>query len=165
MKKILYPGGKYRPMVLSLAVGAFVLDQLSKRLVLEFFFNRSQPVVEVFPFFNLVIVWNHGVSFGMLAALRQPIVLAIVSTVIVGILLVWAHNNASKLVAVALGLVIGGAAGNMFDRLRFGAVTDFLDFFVGPYHWPAFNIADSTIFIGVVLLCISSMLHPDRTKI
>jgi len=54
--------------------------------------------------------------------------------------------------------VIGGAAGNVIDRLRFGAVTDFLDFHLGHYHWPAFNIADSSIFIGVVLLCISSML-------
>ena len=117
----------------------------------------DHPVVEVTPFFNLVMVWNYGISFGMFAGSRQPAILIACSAIILGILAVWLYKNSSKLVACALGCVIGGAAGNVIDRLRFGAVADFLDFHIGPYHWPAFNIADSSIFIGVVLLCISSM--------
>ena len=120
--------------------------------------------MEVTSFFNLALVWNYGVSFGMFAVLRQPLMLSGLSVAIICILLIWLTKNLSKLIAVALGLVIGGAIGNIVDRLRFGAVTDFLDFHIGTYHWPAFNIADSCIFIGVVLLCASSMFTPNTSK-
>jgi signal peptidase II len=139
------------------AICALCLDLTSKELVFNYILTDKDPDRVITPFFNLVKVWNSGISFGIFAGQRQPIMLSIISLIIVAILLVWLYRSHQKMVAIALGLVIGGAIGNVIDRLRFGAVADFLDFHIGGYHWPAFNIADSTIFIGVVLLCIHSM--------
>jgi len=140
-------------MVVTLA-----LDQASKWLVMHRLLSPERPGIEVLPFFNIVMVWNQGISFGMLAGHNQPLILSVMSSAIVAVLLVWLFRNRSAQTAVALGFVIGGAVGNILDRLRFGAVADFLDFHMENYHWPAFNVADSAIFIGVVLLCIGSML-------
>ena len=150
---------------LLLAAVAVALDQWSKWLILAKMLTPGAPAIEVAPFLNIVIVWNYGISFGMLAGQHQPVLLTLMSAAIVCILLVWLYRNASPLVACALGFVIGGAIGNMIDRLRFGAVVDFLDAHAGPYHWPAFNIADSSIFIGVVLLGVSSMLEATAKKV
>lgn len=142
---------------LLIAFVSLLLDQFSKYLLLAHF-PQAQSEITVTPFFSIVRVWNYGISFGMFAGHRQPVILAGISAVIVLVLLVWLRRNRSRLVCVALGLIIGGASGNIMDRIRFGAVADFLDFHIGNYHWPAFNIADSSIFIGVVLLCVHSML-------
>lgn len=140
-----------------LALGA---DQLSKWLLLDIV--ESVRAIEITPFFNLVMVWNKGVSFGMLAGHDQPYLLIACSLLIVGILCAWLARARFLYTAVALGTVIGGALGNVIDRLRFGAVADFFDFHLGAYHWPAFNIADAAIFIGVVLLCVEGMLAPGK---
>jgi signal peptidase II len=136
---------------------ALALDQLSKWYILERtdlpFFNAYT----VTPFFNLVMVWNKGVSFGMFSGNDQPFILIGISLVIIVILVRWLVMARTKWISGAIGLVIGGATGNIIDRLRFGAVADFLDFHIDIYHWPAFNIADSAIFIGVVILCVDSM--------
>ena len=155
---------KYRGLAIAFAAMVFTLDQLSKWLILEKILAPDHAYIGITSFFNVALVWNSGVSFGMFAGSRQPLLLTCISALIVAILLIWLYKNSSKLVAVALGCVIGGAVGNMIDRLRFGAVTDFLDFHLGSHHWPAFNIADSSIFIGVVLLCISSMFTSDNTN-
>ncbi len=152
------------PLGLGVALLALVLDQVSKWLIVTRIITPEAPVVEVLPFFHLVMVWNHGISFGMFAAFRQPMLLTALSVIIVGMLLIWLNKNTSLLVAVALGCVIGGAVGNMWDRLHYGAVVDFLDVALGDYHWPAFNIADSCIFIGVVLLSFSSMFTETPKK-
>jgi len=151
-------GGKYRWFASTIGLAILALDQLTKWLLLVQWLSPERPMIEVTSFFDVVLVWNTGISFGLFSAAHEPLLLTAVSGVVVAVLLVWLMRNNSRLVAVALGCVIGGAAGNVIDRLRFGAVTDFLDFHLGHYHWPAFNIADSSIFIGVVLLCISSML-------
>jgi len=145
---------------LLLASDVFLLDQVSKWLLLRIIPSPSSPPIELTSFFNLALVWNHGISFGMFAAHRHPFPLIALSLVIVVILLKWLYKNSSRWIAVALGCIIGGAVGNVVDRLRFGAVVDFFDAHIGPYHWPAFNIADSAIFIGVVLLCASSIMNP-----
>lgn len=80
------------------------------------------------------------------------------SLVIVGILLTWMWRSGRLLVASALGLIAGGAIGNIVDRVRFGAVTDFLDFHAGGYHWPAFNLADAAIVCGVALLLLDGLV-------
>ncbi len=152
------------PLGLVVALLVLALDQGSKWLIVTKMVSPEAPVVEVFPFFHLVMVWNHGISFGMFAAFRQPMLLTALSVLIVGMLLIWLHKNTSGLVAGALGCVIGGAVGNMWDRLHYGAVVDFLDFNLMGYHWPAFNIADSSIFIGVVLLSLSSMFTDVANK-
>jgi len=154
---------RYFFLGLLLAALTFGLDQWSKAFVVGHWLTPEHPTIEIAPFFNLVVVWNYGISFGMLAAQRQPMLLTIVSVAIVLVLLVWLYRNASLATACALGAIIGGAAGNMADRLQFHAVIDFLDFHIVSYHWPAFNIADSAIFIGVVLLCAGSMLNPHHS--
>jgi len=143
---------------------AVVFDQLSKWLIVEKIILPGHNVIEMAPFFNIVLVRNFGVSFGLFADHRQPLLLTAVSIAIVSILLTWLYKNTSKLGAWALGSVMGGAIGNIIDRVRYGSVVDFLDFHLGPYHWPAFNIADSCIFIGVVLLCGSSMFTPRTNQ-
>lgn len=143
------------------AAFALAFDQASK-LFLIAYFPQDADSVTVTPFFNLVMVWNYGISFGMLAGHRQPLILGILSSGIVLFLMGWLWRCQDKMASIALGLVIGGAVGNIIDRLRFGAVADFLDFHAAGYHWPAFNIADSCIFIGVVLLCIHSMLIESK---
>ena len=87
-----------------------------------------------------------------------------VALVIVGALLTWLRRAGSRLIAVSLGLVIGGAAGNIVDRITYGAVFDFLDFHVGEWHWPAFNLADSGITIGVILLLADGLLGGRRSS-
>jgi len=150
--------------VLSLLIASDVLllDRLSKWLLLKEIPSPGTPALELAPFFNLALVWNHGISFGMFSGHRRPFIVITLSVIIMGILLLWLWRNRSKAAAFGLGSVIGGAAGNVIDRLRFGAVADFFDFHLGIYHWPAFNIADSCIFIGVVVLCLQGMLVTNK---
>lgn len=156
-----------KPILFGLLVAALMLtlDQASKIWFMAVLADTAQQVIEICPFFNLVMVWNKGISFGMFAGHNQPLALVALSAVIIVILLGWLYKNHSPLVAFALGSIIGGAIGNIIDRLRFGAVADFFDVHAGTWHWPAFNIADSAIFIGVVLLCAHSMLVPQHHRI
>ncbi len=116
-------------------------------------------VTPLFPSFNLVMVWNEGISFGMLQNFGDagPIVLVAFSAVIVCLFAVLLRLSETLLQVHAYGLIIGGALGNMIDRLRFGAVADFFDVYVGAWHWPAFNIADSAITIGVALILFDAL--------
>ena len=143
---------------LIVALVMLALDQVSKDYMLATLPESEREIV-VTSFFSLVRVWNYGVSFGMFAGHRQPLILTIISALIVTALLA---RSTHKVLSFGLAMVIGGAIGNIIDRLRFGAVADFLDFHVMGYHWPAFNIADSCIFIGVVLLCVHSMLAESQ---
>jgi signal peptidase II len=144
---------------LAVAGAALVLDQATKAYFYKLLVVDGVRAIEILPFFNLVTVWNYGISFGMFnnGSASGSIVFVGLALVIVAALLVWLRSIASPFVAAALGLVIGGAIGNVIDRLRFGAVFDFLDFHVAGWHWPAFNVADSAICIGVVLLCIDAL--------
>ncbi len=142
----------------------FAVDQASKAYLIAMLPPAGEGAIEITPFFNLVMVWNYGVSFGLFSEHNQPLLLVGLSGIISAILLGWLIKTPSTLVAFALGAVLGGAAGNVADRLRFGAVADFFDFHIATYHWPAFNIADSAIFIGVVLLCIHSMFMEPKQK-
>ena len=159
-----------RPLVTRLGMLAFVLalgivslDQLSKHWVLNGLNLPQLGSVEVLPFFHLTMVWNAGVSFGLLRAdadlMRWG--LAAFQLVVAVCLAVWARKADRPLLALALGLVIGGAIGNFIDRVRFGAVVDFLDF-KGLYFPWVFNVADSAITIGVILLIAESVLQPKR---
>ena len=168
---------------LSLIIDIIILDQLSKWWVTE---NILRPItggepnslgawianapervgyasVSVMPNFNFSMVWNEGVSFGMLqqSGIWPLVALTIVICTILFYCLVKSESNAE---AISYGMIIGGAFGNLIDRFRFGAVADFLDVFAGTYHWPAFNIADSAISIGVVLLLIQSIFMSKKDK-
>lgn len=148
---------------LALAFVVVLADQAAKFLALGILGARVGASVPVCSFFNLTLVMNHGVSFGMLSmpGSLMPWVLGGVALVLMTLLLRWLWRNEKWVVAVALGLVIGGAAGNLLDRIRLGAVVDFLDFYVGTWHWPAFNVADAAICCGVCLLLWDSLI-PHR---
>jgi signal peptidase II len=143
---------------LALAVLVAVSDQLSKVWILGFL--EDHHPVEVTSFFNLVLVGNRGMSFGLFNsdAAVNGLVFTALAVVIVGGLVVWLYRTRDPLLAGAIGLVIGGAAGNVIDRLWRGAVVDFLDFHLGAWHWPAFNLADAAICTGVALMIIDSLL-------
>lgn len=131
-----------------------IADQLSKWWLLDLLHTQQHPFIEVAPFFNLVMVWNRGVSFGLLSGANARWFLIVVSLVIVVLLLRWDRERPSQLHHLGTGLICGGAIGNVIDRLRFGAVADFFDVHLAGFHWPAFNIADSAIVVGVALLLI-----------
>ncbi|MDA8232474.1 MAG: signal peptidase II [Magnetospirillum sp.] len=154
---------------LGLSVAALVvaLDQASKWWIERLF--RPEGVTEtpffaatrhqITAFFDLVMAWNRGVSFGIFnqAGPWNAIALSALSAIIVAVLLAWMRKASSRWIGVALGLIVGGALGNVIDRIRFGAVADFLDVHVGAWHWPAFNLADSAITIGATLLVLDSL--------
>lgn len=147
----------------TIAVIALGLDQLSKWAMLALFDLGARPI-EVTPFFNLVMVWNRGVSFGMFnsgGALAPWLLSGLALAVVMG-LLWWLRRADQHLTGIGLGLVIGGALGNVIDRIRYGAVVDFLDFHVAGYHWPAFNLADAAICIGAGLMLADGLWTPRR---
>jgi signal peptidase II len=160
---------------LAVAAVVAVADQLSKAWVLRFFAEQqpAERMVPVTGFFNLVLAWNRGMSFGLFNsdATLNALVFTVIAAVIVGGLVVWLYRAREPLIGVAIGLVIGGAIGNVVDRLWRGAVVDFLDFhWTGSpacgwailswngCHWFAFNLADAAICVGVGLMVIDSLL-------
>lgn len=142
------------------------LDQVSKWLVLEFLMQQTH-VIKITPFFNIVSAWNRGVSFSMFSSSHPatPIILSILALIIVGCLIRWLRDVKDCWTVVALGLIIGGAVGNIIDRVRFGAVYDFLDFYVGSYHWPAFNVADSCVSIGACMIILHALFVWYNSKV
>ncbi|NIJ43510.1 signal peptidase II [Parvibaculum indicum] len=132
---------------------ALAIDFVTKWLILNVVMAPPRTI-EIAPFFNLTLGFNTGVSFGMFSELflDHPLALAGIKMVIVAGLLIWATKTPKRLETISLGLIAGGAVGNVLDRMRQGAVTDFLDFHIGSWHWPTFNMADVMITIGVVLL-------------
>lgn len=148
-----------------IAIITIILDQWSKYFVFDLLKEMGQ-FIEVTSFFNLVMVENRGVSFGLFN--DHDYSAYIFSALGAGIsifLIFWLKKAENIWLSVGLGLIIGGAIGNIIDRLRFGAVADFLDFHAFGYHWPAFNIADSAIFIGAILLCLDAFMESnDKSK-
>lgn len=143
---------------------AIILDQVSKGALLHLItgrvpmFGNAWEIVpfpylmaHVTDFFNLVFTWNPGASFSLLRALGNaaPIAIIVITAAIIGVIGWYVARRAASYERAPLCLVLGGAIGNLIDRVRFGAVIDFLDFHFGAYHWPAFNVADVCICVGV----------------
>lgn len=141
----------------------FVLDQITKNLVVVYMYEGQK---EILPFFNLTHVWNRGVSFGLFNNGHSAAWLLIaLSLVITGFFLHWLRKVDHKPLALAIGAVIGGALGNVIDRIRFDAVVDFIDFHIGGWHYPAFNVADSAIVLGIAYIVLDSLFfEPKRNK-
>jgi len=158
---------KRRLTALVIAVGVFALDRWSKWLVNNSF--TAFDIKTVIPgFFNIVHSENPGVAFGIFAentSHSRTLLLVGLSVVAILILagMLWKIDRQDNLTATGLALIFGGAIGNVYDRVRVGAVTDFLDFYAGSYHWYTFNLADSAICVGAGLL-ILSMLSSNRKK-
>jgi len=141
----------------AVAAAILVLDQLSKWWIVAAVM-RPPRVIEIMPFLNLAMVWNRGVTFGLLGTGGEAMRWALValSLAIVAVLAVWLARTAQAGLAAALGAVIGGALGNVMDRLIHGAVADFLDFHAFGWHWPAFNLADAAIVCGIGWLILGA---------
>jgi len=146
---------------LAAAIAVVVLDQLSKAAVRGYFAGHAAGEHEnITSFFNIVLIYNRGMSFGLFngAGGLNALLFTLVAAAIVTVLIYWLSRVESPLLAVAIGLIIGGAIGNVIDRIRLGAVVDFLDFHAGSWHWPAFNVADSAICIGVAVMLLDGLL-------
>ena len=136
-----------------------ILDHLTKWIIRDVVLDDAR-YIEITGFFNLVEAWNRGVSFGLFASSSAwtPVLLSALAIAISIVLLVWLRKAETLLLSIALGIVIGGAVGNVIDRILWGHVFDFLDFHIAGYHWPAFNVADSAITIGVALILIDGFI-------
>jgi signal peptidase II len=145
----------------AVALVTFALDQLSKYYLLSVVGMPHRPPIVISEYFSLVMAWNKGISFSMLANnhVAMPYVLAAMAAIISAILVRFGLKAARRIEWVGYAMVVGGALGNALDRLRFGAVADFFYAHIGDLGWPAFNIADSAIFLGVCLL-LYSMVKP-----
>ena len=151
---------------LRVAVGIVVLDQLTKHLILLIFGRDACVEVSqrVTAFFDLVSTCNRGMSFGLFNSgqgLSVPLFSLAVAAIVV-VLVVWLSRVQTDILAYAIGLIIGGAVGNLIDRVRLGGVIDFLYFHLGSWYWPAFNIADSAICIGVAIMLFDGLLTRRR---
>lgn len=127
-----------------------LFDLITKNWMLELIFSPPRQII-VTPFLNLTPVWNSGISFGLFQ--NNPLVGKFFIPVLAALVVIWLFlslHELTRLQRFAAALIAGGAIGNVIDRLRFERVVDFLDFHLGGYHWPAFNLADSAIFMGVV---------------
>ncbi|MDT0684057.1 signal peptidase II [Roseicyclus sp. F158] len=146
-----------RALGLTIATAAIIADQATKAVVVA---NAGAlgTGIAVGPGFNLVFGRNDGVTFGMLGGVPWW-GLALLALGICLWLTVMLYRSDSRIEALAYGVIIGGALGNVIDRVRFGGVTDFLDFYVGRLHWPAFNLADVFVVCGVGLLLLASVLE------
>ncbi|MEO5374425.1 MAG: signal peptidase II [Alphaproteobacteria bacterium] len=153
-------GGRSLALGLGLASVVVVLDQVTKSMVLETMLPARVPI-EVTSFFNLVLTWNRGVSFGLFntdSPYNSVVLIALAVLVAIG-LGVWLWREPAPILRTALGFIIGGAIGNAIDRYRHDGVVDFLDVHVGNLHWPAFNVADSAITVGAALLLVDALLN------
>jgi signal peptidase II len=155
---------------LGVAVIVVLLDQLSKAAILAHFAGGGFTGEWMTAFFNLVLTYNRGMSFGLFntgaggGAGPGALLFSLAAAMIVAGLVYWLSRVTSPLLAIAIGLIIGGAVGNVVDRIRLGAVVDFLDFHVGPWHWPAFNVADSAICVGVAAMLLDGLLLHRETQ-
>ena len=148
-----------------------VVDQVTKYLA-ETYLEPSLPVKIIPNLFNLTLVYNPGAAFGMFGSLPDPtrqIVLWCVSAcAFVVVYLMYRDTKDDPYSVTALVMIVSGAIGNMIDRARYDAVVDFLDFYWGSYHWPAFNVADSAICVGVAILVVRMLFFhetaSDQTK-
>lgn len=179
-KSYLIPG-------LVLAAAIALADQISKWWLIEYVL-RDQPLhpnflqwffqwgplerlgsytsLSLAPFANLVMVWNEGISFGLFSGAENKslaiVMLVALALAVCACVLFVLYRCKRGFQAVGLAMILGGALGNIYDRLRFGAVADFVDLFVGRWHWPAFNLADSAIVVGAVILVIDSFLTEEK---
>lgn len=150
-----------------IALAAFAADLLCKTWMIHVYDIQSRGRVEVTSYFDLVMLWNPGISFGQLpqdSAFGRYAIISL-SIVVITALYFWMSQAASRLIAVSIALVIGGALGNLFDRIVYGAVADFFSFHYAGYYWYVFNIADAAITIGVIGLVVDWIFAPSHTKV
>jgi signal peptidase II len=151
---------------LTISAVIIALDQVTKWLMVSWL--SLYETVAVMPYFNLTMAHNHGAAFSFLAQAGgwQRWFFIVLASVISIVLLVWLAKLKphAKLEAISLSLILGGAIGNVIDRIHYGYVIDFLDVYIGTSHWPAFNVADSAICVGAVLLILDSFKSEPESQ-
>jgi signal peptidase II len=161
-KKIFFVG-------ITIALLSSILDILSKEIIAEILEKNSLREIKIIGFFNLVYVWNRGISFGMFSGFaHSQIVLSSLVLIITIVVMNLLYRAKNIYFSYSFGLIIGGGFGNLFDRIKNGAVFDFLDFFITinekQYHWPAFNLADSLVFVGVFMLILEDCFKNRKAQ-
>ncbi|MGO9816479.1 MAG: signal peptidase II [Acidocella sp.] len=142
-------------LIAALVLGA---DQWSKYLVLNPLGLQDGHLLTVAPVLNLVLVWNHGITFGLFAGAGAKALFALIASAVVLALFTWMWRTQKWIVTISVGAIAGGAIGNVIDRLRFGAVVDFLQVHVGALYYPwVFNVGDSAIVCGVIALMLENL--------
>ncbi len=134
-----------------------IIDQLTKEIIRRSL--KPFDVIPVTPFFNIVHISNKGAAFGMMSGAGNTffIVVSLIAISVIFYLLVKEREN-----YLAYSLILGGATGNLVDRILYGHVTDFLDLYIGRYHWPAFNVADSVLTLGIGILALKILFKGER---
>ena len=145
------------------AIIIIIADQSSKWWILEKIMQPPQ-IINVNEYFNLVLAWNNGISFGLFNNDNEinALIISLIAIVIIIFLIRLLSKSETKKLSVGLGLIIGGAIGNVIDRSLYGAVMDFLDVHINVYHWPAFNVADSGITVGALILVFDSLFAQPK---
>ncbi len=152
---------------LTLAAVILVADQATKWVILEVLDLPGVGQIKLLALgpvgFDLTMVWNRGVTFGLLAgdSAWTQLALGALALAIAGFLIRWMSRAENRATALALGAVVGGAGGNVIDRLRFGAVVDFVDWHAWGWHWYVFNVADAAIVLGVATLVVDALFRPS----
>jgi len=151
---------------LLISVAVLFVDQVTKTMS-EYYLSLGESI-KLLPFFDITLVHNHGAAFGFLSDQGgwQRWFFLILASAIIIFLIRWLRSlqPEEKLTAMSLSLILSGAVGNVIDRTYYGYVIDFLDVFVGQYHWPAFNVADSAIVIGAGLMILEVILDSKKTS-
>lgn len=153
------PSRRLAGLLLGLAVLA--ADQGSKAWILYGLDLPRLGSVRLLPVLNLTMVWNHGVTFGILAGDNAVLLLIAVAVAAIVALSVWLWRSRNLLTSLAVGAIVGGAIGNVISRLVYGAVVDFIDAHIGAWHWYVFNVADAAIVCGVIALIADGTIRHD----
>lgn len=146
-------------MIFQIAACVFILDRITKSLVINHVF-LGQSIKIIPKIFDLTLVLNTGTAFGLFKGQRIIFILSSIAIIVAAVIYILKHKNIDKKLSWALGLILGGAAGNLLDRVVHGCVVDFLDFHI----WPVFNIADSCITIGVTILILDMWTRSSKSK-
>jgi signal peptidase II len=146
----------------SVSSSVVLIDIVTKKIIETYI--QPYDVIPVLPFLSLVNVKNTGAAFGILSNLNNNIFI-IVSLIAIFFICLYMVKTTKSFELISLSLILGGAVGNLIDRVKIGKVIDFIDFFVGQWHWPAFNVADSALTIGIILFLLTSLKewkHHDK---
>jgi signal peptidase II len=150
-----------------LVAAILILDRWTK-LLIQKRFDLNESITVIDGFFNITYVRNTGVAFGIFSSVSSPaksVLLSVFTACAAAVVVTYSVRSPARnrLLQIALALILGGALGNLYDRLAYGYVVDFLEFYAGSYHWPSFNVADSAISTGVALLALEIIRNESPT--
>ncbi len=144
-----------------IAILVIILDVITKMIIVKQVAHHE--IIKVLPFINIVHIENKGAAFGLFASLGNTFFI-IISIIAILFIIYYLKTVQSRIELISLSLVLGGAIGNFIDRVRFGKVTDFIDFYVNAWHWPSFNVADSALTVGIILFLWANIFGSGHIK-